>query len=215
MAAFFAAEAAAIAEEIYIEQVIGRLEGARHTLQTLSEIVERRSQDSGVPASATLARQLSVGFADVWRQANARALQLAVGADRGQADAKQLFEAQRGRVEQLLHEVRGAREEAHRLRKLQDELLDRIYFQSPTASAGDESTWDRLVRLVIKRPASILSGRDYLLRSKLNVLQAMHMEQTEYVDQCLNELLELTLNQVEALTNQRQLLRLLTEYEYR
>lgn len=212
---FFVAELADIAEEIYIEQVIGRMEGARHTLRTLPEIVQRRAQDNGMPVSESLTRQLSAGFANIWRQANGSAVQLAVGMERPQANAKQLFDAQRERVQQLLHEVRGAREEAHRLRQLQDELLNRIYFRSPTSSAGNESTSARMVRLLIKRPASILSGRDYVLRSKLNVLQAMHMEQTEHIDQWLNELLDLTIDQVEALTDQQQLLRLLTEYEYR
>jgi len=215
LAAFFAAELADIAEEIYMEQVIGRLEGARHTLGALPEIIDCREQEGGVPVSTALARQLSVGFVDIWQQANSRAIRLAVGLERNEANAKLLFEARRERVHQLFQELRSARAEASRLRQLQNDLLKRIYFQPSTSSIQGESTVDRLVRLVIKRLASILSGRDYLLRSRLNVQQVMYMEHIEQVDQCLNELLDLTLDQVGALTDQQQLLRLLAEYEYR
>ena len=98
---------------------------------------------------------------------------------------------------------------------LQREVLDSIYFRSPISPIEHESMMSRLFRLLIKRPASILCGRDYMLRSKLNVLQAMQLEQTEHIDRCTSELLDLTLNQVERITGEQELMRLLAEYEYR
>lgn len=212
---FFDAELEDIADENYIDQLVGRIQGARRTLRNLPDILERRSQEMHLLTSPVLTRQLSVGFTAIWQKASARVSQLIRGEDQSGTDVKLMLETLRGRTLELLHELRGAREEAERLRQLQAELLDRIYFQSPMTPVTDESTLNRLVRLVIKRPASILSGRDYLLRSKLNVLQAMHMTETDRIDRCVNDLMELTSNQLDVLAEEQRVLRLLTDYEYR
>lgn len=215
LAAFFAAEDEAISAEIYREQMIGRVEAIRHTLLHLTSILDRRSHDFGESTSTIRAHQLRVGFGQLWRAANERALQSSSGDDTASPSAHVLLQSHRHRMYQLLDELRGSREEAERLRVLQHELLDSIYFRSPISSTEYESTMSRLFRLLIKRPASILCGRDYMLRSKLNVLQAMQLEQTEHVDRCMNELLELTLSQVTRTTEEQELMRLLAKYEYR
>jgi len=52
----------------YLDQAIGRVIAARYTLRSLPEILERRRADLGDVLSATVDRQLQVGFTNIMQQ---------------------------------------------------------------------------------------------------------------------------------------------------
>jgi len=64
---FFAAEYGAVEAERYFEQAIGRVIGARDTLRSLPDVLERRKAELDDAVSMTRRRQMQVGFTQVFR----------------------------------------------------------------------------------------------------------------------------------------------------
>ncbi len=142
--AFFEAEESAIETQPHYEQAIARTAAARHTQRRLSEgeIEIRRTQDLGVEASRARQRVLLDGFATIERSAFSRAHVLA------RCDDAQL----------------------QALQAQTQSLMQRIFFRHPN-DPSVESTSSRLTRSV-RRAANIASGRETVLQSQLNSLNA-------------------------------------------
>jgi peptidoglycan hydrolase CwlO-like protein len=58
-------------------------------------------------------------------------------------------------------------------------LLERIYFRAPQLAGQPEVLLRRLWRLLVLRPLSFLSGRDYLLLAQLNTVHVARLDQLE------------------------------------
>jgi len=154
LAAFFASEAEAIAEEIYFEHGVGRIVAARHTLRVLPGIIRQRQAGLGDAMTEPMARQIQLGFTNILRQAFS------------QLESRNAQMQQWDETEARLTE----------LRQREYDLMTRIYFKDPTANTA-ETKWQRFVRLFIKRPLSFISGRDYLLLAELNTVHVARMDQ--------------------------------------
>ncbi len=74
LAAFFAAEHAALAPEAWFDQMMGRLLAARHVLRGLDATLERRVRELDEPPALADKRQLQVGFADLAQAGMRRAI---------------------------------------------------------------------------------------------------------------------------------------------
>jgi hypothetical protein len=99
------------------------------------------------------------------------------------------------------------RRRADALRRREIDLLTRIYFIAP-AEVQPEAAVHRLIRLLIKRPLSFISGREHLLLAELNTVHVMRQ------DVLLEEVR--LLGAYQQLADQRvDLLKLLTDYDYR
>ncbi len=167
---FFAAEADAINQtDNHISQIMGRLLAARDTLRDQAVIANARQRDLGEPVSKEHERLISVGFTRLMRLAWARAHR--------HTDANQ--------------------QKREALRQQEYELLSKIYFRAPN-DTQPEPLGKRLWRLLVKRPLSFITFRDYLLLAQLNTL---HVARLDLLDQQINQRLTL--------------LETLTDYEYR
>lgn len=74
LAAFFAAERAALATEAWFDQVMGRLLAARHALRGLDATLQRRCQELNEPSSLADKRRLQVELADLAQASLRRAI---------------------------------------------------------------------------------------------------------------------------------------------
>jgi GT2 family glycosyltransferase len=146
---FFEAEAAAIQNEAYQDQLLGRALAARDLLRDLPAILNGRFCHLDQPVTAVRHRLLQVHFTRLRQQA-LRAAQQLPG-----------FEQQLTHCQQQLDEMQA---------QIYD-LLARIYFRHPQ-DTQPESSLHRLWRLLVLRPFSFLCLRDYLLQAQLNTLHA-------------------------------------------
>jgi GT2 family glycosyltransferase len=179
---FFAAETAAIETETDQDQLLGRALAARDLLRDLSLILAARRRDLGSPVVAVHQRLLQVRFTQLRRQALATAQQLPN------------FAAQLTRCRQQLAT----------LQTQEHDLLARIYFRHPR-DQQPEPTWRRLWRLLVLRPLSFFSLRDYLLLAQLNTLHTARADLLQQLQQISEQ----------ATAYRLDLLTKLTEYEYR
>jgi GT2 family glycosyltransferase len=179
---FFAAEMATIETETYRDQLLGRALAAHDLLRDLSAILATRQRDLGQPATTTQQRLLQVRFTQLRRQALTATRQLPD------------FTGQLARCQQQLAT----------LQVKEHDLLARIYFRHPRDQAP-ETSWRRWWRLLVLRPLSFFSLRDYLLLAQLNTL---HTARADLLQQ-LQQLSE------QAAAYRLDLLTKLTEYEYR
>lgn len=152
--AFFAAEKNAVAEQVYLNEVFGRLMGARDTLQGLPDILARRRLDLDEPVTAARQQLLRVGFVRIARRA--------------------LAEAQRLSLPQYA-DWATVNQRAQDLKEQEYDLLRRIYFRAPN-DTRPETTLRRLWRLLVLRPLSFLIGRDYYLLSQLNTYHVARLD---------------------------------------
>ncbi len=167
---FFTAEANALDQaDLHIHQIMGRLLAARDTLRDQAAIANARQRDLDQPISREHERLLSRGFTRLLRLSWARAHR--------HIDANQ--------------------QKRQELRQQEYDLLTKIYFRAPNETQP-ESTGQRLWRLLVKRPLSFITLRDYLLLAQLNTL---HIARLDLLEQQLNQRLHL--------------LETLTDYEYR
>ena len=74
LAAFFAAEHAALAGEAWFDQMMGRLLAARHVLRGLDATLQRRCRELEEQPGLADKRQLEVGFADLAQASMQRAI---------------------------------------------------------------------------------------------------------------------------------------------
>ncbi|GIK56229.1 MAG: glycosyltransferase family 2 protein [Chloroflexi bacterium] len=180
LAAFFQAETAAIAADAYHDQTIGRLVAARHTVRHLPAILAARQRDLDVTTSPAQARHLSVGFGELarrawekWQQPGDTAVPLA-----------------------------ASRQSLQTMRQQEYELLARIYFRHPT-DQSPETAVRRWWRLLVKRPFSIITLRDYFLQARLNTLHVARLDEMAQMQQLVEQ----------QLTHRLRLLETLNEYE--
>ncbi|MBN1261655.1 MAG: glycosyltransferase family 2 protein [Anaerolineae bacterium] len=152
--AFFVAERDAVMEQRYLNEVFGRLMGARDTLQGLGDILERRRLDLDEPASLARQKLLREGFVRIARRA--------------------LAEAQRLSLPHY-EDWAAVNDDAKRLKQQEYELLRRIYFKAPD-DTHPESRLHRFWRLLVLRPLSFLVGRDYYLLSQLNTVHVARLD---------------------------------------
>lgn len=179
---FFTAETAAIQQEIYYEQAIGRLLGLRQLLPSLPDIQNVRAQHLQQSRPPEEARTLQTKFAELLHHA---------------LDATLSTSLQREPIAPSPLD-RSWQETWQRLQTLQQQehdLLARIYFIKPD-EAAHEPGWRRWWRLLVLRPFSFLIGRDYYLLSQLNTLHVARLDQMNK----LNRLLERRLLLLETVT---------------
>ena len=186
--ALVAAEAAALAEEAYLDQAMGRAIAARDTVRSLPDIIERRRADLG-EVSPTLHRHLAVALGEIRHLAlTALTRLLAVGLEEPPEEAWQA--RRRALREELIagvawlpaREVRGAQpvgeatllDRLAALREEERELFARLHFHPDEPEA--ESTWARRFRHTLLRLASVLTGREDVLQTRLHALSLLHME---------------------------------------
>jgi GT2 family glycosyltransferase len=179
--AFFQAETAAIATDTYHDQTIGRLLAARHTVRDLPEIIASRQGDLDASTPAAHARHLSVGFSELARNAWEKW-------------------QQSDNVAELLA---ASRQSLQTFGQQEYNLLARIYFRHPTAQEP-ESGIHRWWRLLVKRPLSIITLRDYFLQAKLNTLHVARLDQMAQTQQLLEQQLNHRLRLLETLNKYEQ-----------
>ncbi len=93
-------------------------------------------------------------------------------------------------------------DELHKIQQQEYDLVDRICCKSK--SDKPESTWQRLFRLLIKRPLSFLIGREYLLSSQLNVTHVARLDSLEKSIHLQFEQIQHIHHQAEHIHNQLQ-----------
>jgi GT2 family glycosyltransferase len=174
LADFFAAEADSIDAETFLNQLLGRSQAARETLQGLDEIIERRLADLGSSTSDDRRGLLRRRFSEI----------AGVTLTRSAQRSRQQFESLDSEREQDAH---------YDLQQKEHDLLRRIYFRLPQDAGKQEPLWKRFLRLFVLRPLSFVVGRDYLLLAQLNTyhvarldkLQKTLQAQQAVVDHCL------------------------------
>ncbi len=192
-AAFTAAEMSALEGETYLDQNMARIIAARSILRALPDIIARRQADGLENTASASLVQLHVSFTQILRAAFARAQQMLQAPFGDHAD-----------VQSFTAEIRRR---ADAVRQREYDLLSRIYFRAPD-EIQPETTANRLLRLLVKRPLSFISGREHLLLAELNTVHVMRQ------DILVEELRMLSAYQ--QLADQRvELLKLLTDYDYR
>jgi GT2 family glycosyltransferase len=188
---FFDAEYAALEDDGNLNQVIGRVVAARHTVRNLVDILERRRVDLGDTISAAHRCQLQVGFARVGRESfrSAERLSLMGMFEPPVKESQEVDEWVEGTIKDRYADTSTASEavlegsqELQALQQREHDLLARIFFRS-AADEGPESRLHRLFRLLVLRPLSFLIGRDYLLLSELNTVHIARMDQLEHMAQ--------------------------------
>lgn len=183
---FFEAEQAALSTEEFLTQALGRIIAARHTLHTIPDILERRRLDMETGLSAVERRTLQVGLTQIIQQAFRIALTLTSPELPGRQE----------NLDNIAQQLRELEHEKH-------ELLNRIYFRSPSDQT-QESTLQRFTRVFFKRLPSLISGREHLLWTRLYSVLDQRLER-------MGERAEL----MHDLSNERiKLLETLTEYDY-
>jgi GT2 family glycosyltransferase len=192
--AFFQAETAAIAADTYHDQTIGRLVAARYTVRSLPEIIASRQRDLGATTPAAHARQLSIGFAELAQSAWRKWQKYAEVDDM---------------IATSHHALQASRHTLETYQQQEIDLLTRLYFRHPIQPMP-ESGLQRWWRLLVKRPLSILTLRDYFLQARLNTLHVARMDQISHIQQ-LSELLIGQQGRQQA--HRLRLLETLNEYE--
>lgn len=192
---FCAAEERELAEEeMHSHQTISRLLALRDTLRDLPAIAARCQQDFGRPPTPERERLLSVSFTRLLRRAWAK-----------------LQEEERiTAVARFNANIQTGQEKLRQLQEQERDILHQIYFRDPR-DTQTEPTSRRLWRLLVLRPISFVTLREYRLLARLNTLHVAHLDQ---LNDLYNKqrLLEKYLNQM----NERlELLETLTDYEYR
>lgn len=196
LAPFFQAETAAIAEDAYHDQTLGRLVAARHTVRNLPAIIASRQRDLAVATPSAHARHLSVGFTELaqqawhkWQQPGDLAERLAAG--------RQALQASRQSLETY--------------RQQEYDLLARLYFRDPLHQEPETRT-QRWWRLLVKRPLSLITLRDYFLQAQLNTLHVARLDQMAHVQELAEQLMEQLLDQEQ--NHRLRLLETVNLYEY-
>lgn len=191
---FFELEAAAIEAESSYEMNAARVLGSRDTLRTLAEIAARRATDLADPLTSDQVRLLRVGLTQIARQAFAVCERQARAGDYMPPRWLNPTAFPVGNAEpQVLHD---------RLRLLEQReqaILAQAFFAAESSRP----------RRVLKRLASLISGREYRLLTELNVLHAQRLEALEQVMQAQQ-------NQARQQFDRRlALLETLLDYDYR
>jgi GT2 family glycosyltransferase len=197
---FVNAEVTASAQEPYFDQCVGRALAARHTLHHLERISARRQLELGAGLSQVELRQWQAGFTQVLRNAIIRALALSRGEPDDAALEQRLRQLEAGLHERLQGQMltlqtqlaeyeqtiaqpaqQGAeiQQRLQTMRQQEYGLLERIYFRAPQLAGQPEVLLRRLWRLLVLRPLSFLSGRDYLLLAQLNTVHVARLDQLE------------------------------------
>jgi GT2 family glycosyltransferase len=190
--AFFAAEISILESIQYLNHALGRLIAARHTLNNLPDILQRRKLDLGDTIPGNAYRQLQVGFAQIMHNAFrlvekmilpplANSLQTEFGFQ----DASLVMEGWLAQIGELSNK--------------EHELMARIHFHSPSEPVP-ASVLRRLYRLVFKRIPGWLSGREERLQTELYNVRIERVNQLQRVEYALYERLKM--------------LEILTEYEH-
>lgn len=162
---FFAAETTAVSAEIYYEQAIGRVIGARRNLNQLSETLQKRAEDLGQNTTAVHKRVLTTKFNELYQLALAQAEALS-----SQRDVEPPF-TQDANWTATYQQLKQLQQQEH-------DLLTRIYFRAPH-DTQPESKWHRLYRLLLLRPLSFITLRDYYLQTKLNTIHVARFDQLQ------------------------------------
>lgn len=179
LTAFFDAELDALEEEPYLNQVVGRLMGARETLHGLPDILMRRRLDLDIPTDMERQVSLRYGFKRV--------------AQRSLAEMQRLSRPRSEDWQAVVDREKSL--QAHEY-----DLLRRIYFRAPTDQTP-ESKLQRFVRLLIKRPLSFLTGRDYLLLSELNTYHVSRLDAYQTLLQAQQDLIDHSLRLFDLFTD--------------
>lgn len=147
LGAFFEAECAAVQDECYFAQAVGRVIGARDTLRGLADILERRRIDLGDIASPAHQRQLQVGFTQVLREAFKVSEKLSPVWSVGLSSA--------------MDEQQDVDQRRQALGRWRDDLRGRIYAPPPDPSSPAPR---RLFWRLAKRPLRFLADQARMVR---------------------------------------------------
>ena len=179
---FFSAEAAAIKEEIYYEQALGRLLALRQLLPALPAAQASRAAHLNQTRTPAEARTLNTQFTSLLHYALDAAIHTSL-------------KRQPEPPSPLDHAWQHTWQQLQTLQQQELDLLSRIYFIKPE-EAADEPNRKRWWRLLVLRPFSFFIGRDYYLLGQLNTLHVARLDQMNK----LNRLLERRLLLLETLT---------------
>jgi GT2 family glycosyltransferase len=143
LSTFFLAEQAAAAEERHSDQALGRVIAGRAILRALAEIEASRMRDLALETSSTRTRLSQTHLTAIVTQSLNHALTLHTCDDAAQ----------------------------QKLRDQTRQIMRKIFFRDPQPTEP-ESRLSRALRMLVKRPLSILSGREIILQSQLNSVNA-------------------------------------------
>lgn len=204
--AFFQAETADIVADAYHDQTIGRLVAAHHTLRDLPATLASRQRDLDMATPSAHARHLLVGFGELARHAWEKWQKPNVAVGR--------LVAQRLALQAQLQVSDQALEEWH---QQEIALLTRLYFRHPLQPTT-ETRAQRWLRLLVKRPLSLITLRDYFLQARLNTLHVARMDQIVHRQQTAEQLTEQLITALVLFDEQQQhrlrLLETVLQYEH-
>jgi GT2 family glycosyltransferase len=188
---FFQAEKAAIEATCYLNEVIGRLIAARHTLRFFDNVMESRQRDLVDQLPNATCRQLQVGFSQIIRQAFQTANQLLKIPEIVNTSAKgnDIRLAEASFMEQLYKTAQAV----ETLKQRELALASSLYFR-PIVDTAPEGALQRLYRVVFKRLPSLIIGRDERIMREIYQIRSKQVNEIEQqiipTGQCAN-LLEL------------------------
>jgi len=191
---FFKIEVVEIEAESSFEMNAARVLGSRDTLRNLTEIATRRAADLADPLTVDQVRLLRVGFAQIARQAFA--------AIERQARADDYMPPRWLDPAPLPAEASEQRALHDRLREIdqrEQSILAQAFFTAESSAP----------RRVLKRFASLISGREYRLLTELSVLHSQRLD-------VLEQFMQSQQNQARQQFDRRlALLETLMDYDYR
>jgi GT2 family glycosyltransferase len=191
LAAFFDVEAREIEAEPSFEMNLARVLGARDTLRQLPGIVQRRQIELGDELTPDQVRLLQMGFTRISRQAFAAAERQA------RTDAyvpSRWLDADTAPAEQQVLTDR-----LRTIAQREQTILAQAFFTAEASAA----------LRVLKRLASLLTGREHRLLTELNVLHAQRLEALEQLAQARYDSLQ------QRLDRRLAVLETLMDYDYR
>ena len=191
---FFELEAAEIEAESSFEMNAARVLGSRDTLRTLAEIAARRATDLADPLTVDQVQQLRVGFAQIARQAFA--------ASERQARANDYMPPRwldTATSHAVSPEQQALSDRLCSIAQREQSILAQAFFTAESAGP----------RRMLKRFASLITGREYRLLTELNVLHSQRLD-------VLEQLMQSQQNEVRQQFDRRlALLETLLDYDYR
>ncbi len=211
---FIVAEEQALCQpDVHPHQTIGRLLALRDTLRELPDVAAGRQHTQAPIPPTTVKRMLQVGFTHLLRRAWAYTQETVQTAAVQETTGETAVSTAESHTT-----LRTAQNHLQRLQAQEYALLHQIYFRHPQETKPE--SWVRRVwRLLVLRPLSFLTLRDYLLLSQLNTLHVARLDQLTTRQNLLEAQFQHRLGLLEqrlGLLEQRLgLLETLTDYEYR
>ena len=179
---FFQAEQAAIEKTNYLNEAIGRLIAARHTLRFFRDVLESRQRDLEDQLPASARRQLQVGFSQINRQAfqaAKRLLKIPKSAENS-VTGNDIGSVEVSFLDQLYKNAQAVND----LKKRELTLTGNLYFRpnsyfSALEEPPAEGTLQRLYRGLFKRFPGLIFGRDERIMREIYLIRSSQIDEIE------------------------------------